>query len=92
MVATTENKTFEICGGCFPPYVLSVNKTSCIGFAEWASQVRSEANAACANISGCVLNNTATAVPKKKTVSYIVDPIYLDDNPNAYTVDYLIAM
>jgi hypothetical protein len=90
---TYTNSAFEVCGACFPPYVLNAFKTSCISFAQWASQERATANAACASTSGCVLNNTATAVPKTKVVSYVIDPRPTNqENPAAYDVAYLTAM
>jgi len=84
---------FEVCGACFPPYVLNAFKTACISFQQWASQERATANAACASTVGCVLNNAATAVPVTKVVSYVIDPRpTTEDNPAAYTVAYLTAM
>jgi len=93
---TYDNSAFEVCGACFPPYVLNAFKTACISFQEWARQERATANAACAtsdSSSGCVVNNSATAVPVTKVVSYVIDPRSSDnENPNAYNVAYLTAM
>lgn len=34
---THKEEVIEVCGSCFPPFVLDAFKTSCISFAEWAS-------------------------------------------------------